>query len=578
ERFQADTVLQAAWQAVQAAQSAYNHAEEAKRAQAEARLAQARQAWYARLREVFPEFFDLPPFDQIACAAGDAPLVYLLATPAGGLALIVSVGAGLAPAPGATARGATARVAPTVRAVWLDELTEKALNERLVKTDKTGENVTGGYLPAQLAVAGWMSDALADLLPWLGKTVMGPVAQALRDQTFGVSETPKVFPVTLIPAGRLALLPLHAARYRRDGREVHFLDEFAVAYAPSALTLRTARRRLAERPPAARRLVGVGNPLPPVEALGDLHRALREAVAALPDEEATAPLRSELARLVARPTGELRHEGFLLRQLVLRLPERLAGAGAHGRASLQELVQRWPLSLRYAKAELQSVVDLLPPGAADPLYEQEATRAALLPHLAGADLLHFSCHGSFDPEEPLDSALHLVGDERLSLREMLDPDFPGLAAVRLATLSACQTAIGDYRNLPEEAIGLPAGLLQAGAPAVIGTLWSVDDASTALLMTRAYERMLQEGEPPLFALRRAQTWLRDLTNAELEAYLAHHEAIAEARRQGAQRMPFALLEELLIQVITAQDPAARPYADPYFWAPFAFYGVEEMPV
>jgi len=45
-------------------------------------------------------------------------------------------------------------------------------------------------------------------------------------------------------------------------------------------------------------------------------------------------------------------------------------------------------------------------------------------------------------------------------------------------LSACQTAIQDFSNLPDEAIGLPAGLTQAGVPSVLGTLWSVNDAST----------------------------------------------------------------------------------------------------
>ncbi|MGB9872576.1 MAG: CHAT domain-containing protein, partial [Anaerolineae bacterium] len=147
----------------------------------------------------------------------------------------------------------------------------------------------------------------------------------------------------------------------------------------------------------------------------------------------------------------------------------------------------------------------------------------------------------------------------------------------LAVLSACQTAITDFRDLPEEAVGLPAGLLQAGAPAVVGTLWPVADASTALLMTRFYEVLLQEGEPPAQALRRAQLWLRDLTNADLEAYLTTHWRLAEARRESARRMPLSLVEELMLQVLTTDDPAGRPFADPYFWAPFTFTGSNYPP-
>ena len=75
-------------------------------------------------------------------------------------------------------------------------------------------------------------------------------------------------------------------------------------------------------------------------------------------------------------------------------------------------------------------------------------------------------------------------------------------------LSACQTAIQDFANLPDEAIGLPGGLTQAGVPSVLGTLWSVNDASTALLMVRFYELLLQDRLPPPVALRQAQLWLR----------------------------------------------------------------------
>jgi CHAT domain-containing protein len=96
------------------------------------------------------------------------------------------------------------------------------------------------------------------------------------------------------------------------------------------------------------------------------------------------------------------------------------------------------------------------------------------------------------------------------------------------------------------------------------------------LITRTYEHMLQEHLPPAQAVRQAQVWLRDLTNADLEVYLTRHEEIARARRESGRRMPFTLLEELLVKVITTEDPQARPYADPYFWAPFTFTGVEEV--
>ncbi|MBC7334943.1 MAG: CHAT domain-containing protein, partial [Clostridia bacterium] len=516
----------------------------------------------------FAYFFKSLPFPEIQRQAADAPLVYLLATPAGGLALVVSAAGG--------------------QAVDLPELTEAALNGWLVQTDAAGQNVVGGYLPAQLAVPDWMSGALKKLLPALGRALQ-PLVEALaltpppgpfpspaarkRGEDDGAAVRGGVRAITLIPTGRLALLPLHAARLP-DGS--HLLDHFTISYAPSAQALQAARRQAAARQEAPFFLIGVGNPLPSPEALADLHRDLQEAVAALPDEERIRPLREELAKLVTLPTAELLHEGFLLRRLIQRLPEDL-GAPVQ---RLLDLSRRWPQSLRYAKAELQSVVDLLPPQSADPLYEQEATLPAVLERLPRATAVHLSCHGIFQADDPLQSSLLLVDEEgreaRLTLRDLFAEKSTALSAARLVVLSACQTAVTDFRDLPEEAIGLPVGFLQAGVPAVIGTLWNVDDAATALLVTRMYEYMLQEHLPPPQAVRQAQRWLRDLTNADLEAYLARHEAIAKARLESGRRMPFTLLEELMVKVITTEKPQARPYADPYFWAPFTFTGVGEV--
>ena len=46
--------------------------------------------------------------------------------------------------------------------------------------------------------------------------------------------------------------------------------------------------------------------------------------------------------------------------------------------------------------------------------------------------------------------------------------------------------------------------MYAGAPRVLVSLWSVDDAATSELMSRFYKKMLQEGQKPAAALRAAQ--------------------------------------------------------------------------
>lgn len=501
----------------------------------------------AELAAVRAEADEQPkPFglDKIGQTAGAArPLAYLVATTHGSLALLVDRAAGAD--------------AVTVTRVWIAGFTSSDLASLLVAHDDGGQ--TTGYLPAQLGDGSWLERELDTLLLALGERLMVHVADQLRE--LGAAG------VTLIPGGRLSLLPLHAARYRRGVQEVCFLEELSVAYAPSAHVLAEAqlscRRRTADL-----RLAGVGNPLPPIEALEQLRDRLRAEVAALPGEPGLARDREGLARWLDRPVATSIHEGMMLRALVGKLPE-------HLRQPLRELAGQWPLSLPRARAELESVVELLPPDSARALYEQSATREMLLHALADATVVHLACHGRFEAEQPSSSGL-LLADGRLALRDILSPGFRALARARLVVLSACQTAITDFQTLPDEAIGLPGGFLQAGTPAVIGTLWSVDDSSTALLMTRCYELMRgQEPQAPIEALRRAQLWLRDQTHASLKAYLNHHRALAEAPAQDTPHMPLALVLQLRTALaMRASHP--RPYAAPYFWAPFTFHGSAEV--
>jgi CHAT domain-containing protein len=55
----------------------------------------------------------------------------------------------------------------------------------------------------------------------------------------------------------------------------------------------------------------------------------------------------------------------------------------------------------------------------------------------------------------------------------------------------------------DELLGLARGFLSAGAPALVVSLWTADDAATASLMTRFYTR-LRAGDPAAAALRAAQ--------------------------------------------------------------------------
>jgi CHAT domain-containing protein len=146
-------------------------------------------------------------------------------------------------------------------------------------------------------------------------------------------------------------------------------------------------------------------------------------------------------------------------------------------------------------------------GALAPLFSQavtmlddRASRASLFEHSASAQVLHLACHGRFRPDNPLFSALQLA-DGWLTVR-----DAYGLhLACELVTLSACETGVSALAP-GDELIGLARGFFSAGAPALLVSLWTVDDEATARLMIAFYTH-LQDGAGPAAALRTAQCQL-----------------------------------------------------------------------
>jgi len=77
-----------------------------------------------------------------------------------------------------------------------------------------------------------------------------------------------------------------------------------------------------------------------------------------------------------------------------------------------------------------------------------------------------------------------------------------LTGTRLAILSACETGLGEIHE-GEGVYGLRRSFQEAGAGAVVNSLWEVSDAGTQALMTGLYQRVL-EGEDVHSALRNTQ--------------------------------------------------------------------------
>jgi tetratricopeptide (TPR) repeat protein len=127
------------------------------------------------------------------------------------------------------------------------------------------------------------------------------------------------------------------------------------------------------------------------------------------------------------------------------------------------------------------------------------------------DLVHVAAHADYDARNPLYSRIALAPsdgrDGNLEVHEILSE--VDLTGVNLVVLSACSTAVGE-RSGGDEITGLTRALLYAGTPAVISTLWDIDDKAAATLMKEFYTRLLS-GAPVAEALRGAQLVLLHTT-------------------------------------------------------------------
>lgn len=197
-----------------------------------------------------------------------------------------------------------------------------------------------------------------------------------------------------------------------------------------------------------------------------------------------------------------------------------------------------------------------------------ATKAAVLASIQGKSYLHFACHGVYDQASPGSS--HLTCADGLITLEDLQGGIVDLSTARLASLSACETALVDILlGSSEEYIGLPAGFLLAGVPCIIGSLWPVDDLSATLLMERFYSNHIQRGMEIADAVRDAQLWVRGLSNVAVAEHAAAY--FRETREPHLRAIYFRYARHYQYQAL--QHAHEQPFAHPYYWAAFAVHGL-----
>jgi CHAT domain-containing protein len=182
-------------------------------------------------------------------------------------------------------------------------------------------------------------------------------------------------------------------------------------------------------------------------------------------------------------------------------------------------------ALASVKEEINQVTTLIP--GSKQLLDENFTRDRLQAeiHKAIYPIIHIATHGEYNLVSE-DTFLITGNNEKLAITDlyaMIHNAAVSSNTVELLVLSACETARGDDRT----GLSLTNIAVLAGVKSTLASLWSVNDAATAKLVTQFYKY-----------------W--------------HNERFSKARAlQKAQQELIAL---------------GKKYAHPYYWAPFILSG------
>ncbi len=182
-------------------------------------------------------------------------------------------------------------------------------------------------------------------------------------------------------------------------------------------------------------------------------------------------------------------------------------------------------NLPFALEEVNAIAKVFP--GTQVLAGNAATKASALDEKnAQKQILHFATHGILDQNDTFKSYILLAKSAKPQGAELTFGEVTGLdlQKVDLVTLSACETALGKNAD-GREITSLAKSFSDAGAKAVIASLWSVADQSTSELMTSFYREL----------------------------------AAGKSKGQALQSAEIAVLKN-------------PDYAHPFYWAPFILMG------
>ncbi len=167
-------------------------------------------------------------------------------------------------------------------------------------------------------------------------------------------------------------------------------------------------------------------------------------------------------------------------------------------------------------------------------------------------IVHIASHFSYQLENKK-SFLLLGNGDPLTIKDLESSRYP-LQHLELLVLSACETAVEGKDALGREIESLATFAEKEGADAILATLWSVADTSTAKFMELFYVLRNQKGLSKVEAIRKAQLIFLH-GDQDMDANEPIHRGAAVADDEGG-----------------FTPPANAPYAHPFYWAPFVLFG------
>lgn len=138
-----------------------------------------------------------------------------------------------------------------------------------------------------------------------------------------------------------------------------------------------------------------------------------------------------------------------------------------------------------AEAEARNVANML---EVEPLIGTSATKSKVIYKMRTSSFIYLATHGWSDTEDPLrKSFIALYGRDSCGYLTPFEIQRMKLINKPVVVLSACQSGLGKV--MEAGIVGVARGFLKAGSRSVTMSLWNVDDAETAELMTEFVNQM-----------------------------------------------------------------------------------------